>query len=102
MYLVNTTVFMGLYLGLSLYKIRVSSANPIEWLAQTADVIYIVNCVIDALIYELYFKEVRIETIKIISVVFPGVKPYIGKMGGELYVSAYELKEKNGLERCKE
>ena len=39
---------------------------------------------------------------KIISVVFHGVKPYIGKMRAELYVTAYEQKEKNGLKQSKE
>ena len=99
LYLLNCTVFMGFYLGITLYGLysRVSNEHLNGRLSQISDAIYIPKCIIDALIYGLWFKEVRMETMKIISVVFPGVKPYIGKLRAELYVTAYELKE--NLER---
>ena len=31
-----------------------------------------------------------------------GVKPYIGKMRAELYITAYELKETDGLKQSNE
>ena len=97
LYLVNSTVFMGLYLSLSQYhKLPWASDDiPAGWLSQRADVIYVLNCIIDALIYGLWFKEVRMEFLKIVAVFFPCVKTYIGQMQKELYVTSYELKEIN-------
>ena len=97
MYLVNSSCFIGLYLGLSLYK-TVLSANdevPTGWLVQTADVVYILNCIIDALIYGLWFKEVRLEILKLISVVFPYLRSYIDKMRADMNAITYELKNIN-------
>ena len=104
LYLVNCTVFMGFYLGITLYGLYSWANNePLNGRrSQLSDAVYIPKCIIDALIYGLWFKEVRMETMKIISVVFPGVKPYIGKMRAELYVTAYELKEKDNLKQSKE
>ena len=94
MYLVNSAVFMGLYLSLVLYYSLPWATNdhPAGWLSQIADAIYVFNCIIDALIYGLWFKEVRMEILKIISVVFPCVKTYISKMRTELYATSYEQK----------
>ena len=101
LYLLNCTAFMGLYLGITLYGIytRASNENLNGRLSQIADAVYIPKCIIDALIYGLWFKEVRMETMKIISVVFPGVKPNISKLRAELCLTAYELKEKNDLKQ---
>ena len=101
MYLLNSAFFIGLYLGLSLYNTykQVTNETSTGWLVQSAEALYVANCFIDALIYGLWFKEVRMETLKIVSVVLPFVKPYIAKMRSELYATAYELKEINN---CKQ
>ena len=77
MYLVNCSCFLGLYFGLSVYNthLRAKDETPTGWITQIADVAYVVNCFIDPLIYGLWFKEVRLEILKLVSKVAPGLKP---------------------------
>ena len=99
MYMVNCTVFMGVYLGLSLYNTFVwaSDADPVPdgWLYQLSDVIYVVNCVTDALIYGLWFREVRLEILKMVAARFPSLESYVEKMRVDVFAKAYEMKEVN-------
>ena len=97
MYIMNCTVFMGVYLGLAVYHTFnwASDAAPVAdgWLFQLLDVIYVANCVIDALIYGLCFREVRLEILKMVAARFPSLEPYVEKMRVDVFVIAYELKE---------
>ena len=98
LYLVNCTVFMGLYLGLSVYNAffwaNDQAPVPDGWLYQLSDVIYIVNCITDALIYGLWFREVRLEILKVVAVCFPSLESYVEQMRLDVFaIAAYELKE---------
>ena len=98
LYLVNCTVFMGLYLGLSVYSAFVWASDetpvPDGWLHQLSDVIYVVNCITDALIYGLWFREVRLEILKVVAVCFPSLESYVEQMRLDVFaVAVYELKE---------
>ena len=93
LYVVNYSCFTGLYLGLSVHNsfLRANNEKPTGWVGQTADVAYVINCTIDPLIYGLWFKEVRLEILKIVAVVFPSLKPYIDKMRLDVFVISYTL-----------
>ena len=98
LYLVNCTVFMGLYLGLSVYNAFVwaSEETPIVdgWLYQLSDVIYVANCIIDALIYGLWFREVRLEIMKMVATCFPSLETYVEQMRLDVFkIAVYQLKE---------
>ena len=88
-YLVNCSLFIGLYLGVAVYNtvLKARSQTPTDWrLGHIVDVAYVVNCIIDPLIYGLWFKEVRLEVLKILSVGFPCLKPYIHEMRVDVFV----------------
>ena len=92
MYLVNSTCFIGLYLGLAAYA--ASLGNTPQWMFKVADSIYIVNCIIDASIYGLWFREVRMEILKIVAACFPSVKSRVEQMRRDAYkIAVCDLKE---------
>ena len=93
LYVVNYSCFTGLYLGLSVHNsfLRAYNERPTGWVGQAADVAYVINCTIDPLIYGLWFKEVRLEILKIVAVVFPSLKPYIDKMRLDVFAISYTL-----------
>ena len=103
MYLVNCTVFMGVYFGLSVYSAfvwaRDAGSVPDGWLYHFSDVIYVVNCIIDALIYGLWFREVRLEILKMVAARFPSLEPYVEKMRVDVFAIAYELKEVDDIKQ---
>ena len=101
MYLVNCSCFIGLYLGLALYNtlLRTQNATNTGWLTQIADVVCVLNCTIDPLIYGLWFKEVRLEILKIVAVCFRSVRPYVDKMRVDVFSIVYDLKEANIIEQ---
>ena len=106
MYLINCTVFMGVYLGLSLYNTFVwaSDEAPVAdgWLYQLSDIIYVVNCIIDALIYGLWFREVRMEILKVMAACFPSLETHVQKIRIDVFAIAYELKEANAFKQQNE
>ena len=97
---------MGLYFVLSLYNTFVweNDAAPVAdgWLYQLSDVIYVVNCVTDALIYGLWFREVRLEILKMVAARFPSLEAYVEKMRVDVFAIAYELKEVNVINQQNE
>ena len=92
LYLVNCTVFMGLYLGLSVYNAffwaKDEAPVPDGWLYQLSDVIYVVNCITDALIYGLWFREVRLEILKVVAACFPSLESYVEQMRLDVFAIA--------------
>ena len=100
LYLLNSACFMGTYLGLSLYLSFLSANEKTSDgpLGQIADVVYVVNCIIDPLIYGLWLKEVRLEILKIVAVVCPSVTPYTEKMRADVFGILYAVKKPDSLE----
>ena len=94
MYLVNCTVFIGVYLGLAVFHTFnwASDATPVAdgWLFQLLDVIYVANCIIDALIYGLWFREVRLEILKMVAARFPSLETYVERMRVDVFEIALQ------------
>ena len=97
LYLVNCAGFIGLYFGLSLTFLRANSESHTGEIAHTADVAYILNCVFDSLIYGLWFKEVRLEILKIVSVVCSCVRPNVDRMRVEVFAMSYDLTDSTSM-----
>ena len=87
MYLVNMTINLIAYLGLAITFVIRSNQGVAEdgRVAMLADVVNVVNCIVDPLIYVILFKETRLEILKMIKVVFPSVEPTITKMHMEIF-----------------
>ena len=87
MYLVNTTINLIVYLGLSIFFVIRSKQGMAGdgRLAIFADIFNVVNCIVDPLIYVILFQETRLEILKMINVVFPFFKQKITKMHIEIF-----------------
>ena len=87
MYLLNTTLNTLAYIGLSSIKLKMSldgeesSGELIIW----ADLIKLVNCFIDPFIYIIWFRETRMEILKLFQVFCPSLKPKIEQMRVEIF-----------------
>lgn len=75
-YLVNSSISLSLYLGMAVVfaarAARKANANGI--MAVIADSVYVINCIIDPLVYVMWFKETRLEVLKMVLHVFPCVR----------------------------
>ena len=71
LYLINSTIILFIMFGLSvLFSIRTSKGVKEDGLsASLADSVAVVNCIVDPLIYVLWFKEVQFEFLKLFQVV---------------------------------
>ena len=86
-YLVNTTFISVVYIGLSLFafKKQVGGEQQDGSIGRLVDAANLVSCIIDPLIYVLWFKGTRMEVLKMVKVVCPFVKPTIEKMRIDIY-----------------
>ena len=60
------------------------------------DAVYLVNSIIDPLIYVVWFKEVRLEILGAISKVCPCLKPTVEKMRADVfYIVTFQTVQKD-------
>ena len=85
--LINSTVTQTLCLLLSLMSVMriASGTNGDGFTATLADSVNVVNCIVDPLIYVTWFKETRMEILKMIRICCPFVKPTVQKMRCEIF-----------------
>ena len=96
--LINATVTQVVCLTLSVvYFTRNSSGIKDSGLVATlADSGNLLNCIMDPLIYVIWFKETRIELLKLIQRVFPCVKQSLETMQNEtLWISEGKVKSES-------
>ena len=87
MFLVNIAVSMLVYIGLSVHvamTIAIEREVPVE-IATISNFVYLLNCIIDPLIYVLWFKEARLEILKIFSHVCQCLSPSVERMRVEVF-----------------
>ena len=86
--LINCTVTQTLCLILSVLNVLRfnSGVNGSGSTATLADCVNLINCIVDPLIYVIWFKETRMEILKLIQVVCPLVKPKVQKMRHEIFL----------------
>ena len=87
LYLVNTTINLLIYLGLStFYLIRSKKGVKEDGIVATmTDSVNIINCIADPLIYVILFKETRLEMLKMVGKICPFVRPKIQTMHMEIF-----------------
>lgn len=85
--LINTTFTQLVWLGLAvLYFARTDDGKKETGeIAVLADCSNIVNCIVDPLIYVVWFKETRMELLNLVKGICPCVKPRIKKLRFEIY-----------------
>ena len=85
--LINSTVTQFTTLGLSvLYFVRTASGTKEDGLvANLADCFNLINCIVDPLIYVVWFKETRMEVLKMIKCICPCVTRTIEKMRIDIF-----------------
>ena len=82
--LINTSVSQIMWLGLSvLYFTRTASGKEEDGFVAT--VTYLINCIVDPVIYVIWFRETRMELFKLIKVICPCLKPKIEKLRKDIY-----------------
>ena len=98
--LINATVTQLLCLAFSLlYFARNSNGIKESGLVATlADWGNLLNCIVDPLIYVIWFRETRMELLKLVQGMCPWVKPKIEMMRNEIY---HLPTEENISESCK-
>ena len=93
--LLNTTVSMFIWLGLSVLSIRASGTEEIGFVATLADWSNFVNCIVDPAIYVIWFSETRMEVMKLVKGVCPWVKPKIERLRVEVFQLDFTCESKN-------
>ena len=84
-YLISTTINAVAYLGLAISKLRMSVDDTQTDLNLLVDSVGIVNCYIDPFIYIIWFRETRMELLKLIQVCCPRLQPKIEMMRIEIF-----------------
>ena len=87
MLLINTTFSQVVWIGLSvLYFTRTAQGIKEEgFVATLTDWVNVFNCIVDVLIYVIWFRETRMELMKLVKGVFPAFKTKIEKLRIEIY-----------------
>lgn len=86
-YLINATLSMLTFLGLAIfYAMRTSKGVKEDGLVgMWTDSLNIINCIADPLIYVIYFREARLEILKMLALVCPFQIPKIETMRMEIF-----------------
>ena len=85
-YLVSNVVLGCSYVAIiSYFTFMATSGNLTGQVANIFDAVYLLNSIIDPLIYVLWFKEVRMEMLQPISVICHCFKPTVEKMRSEVF-----------------
>ena len=87
MLLINTTFSQVVWIGLSvLYFTRTAQGIQDDGVVATlTDWVNIFNCIVDVLIYVFWFRETRMELMKLVQGICPAFKAKIEKMRIEIY-----------------
>ena len=84
LYLLNSAISTTIYLGMSVYyTYRVATGEQSKYadeMVNVTDFVYLLNCILDPLVHTLWFKEARLEIMKIFSKLCPRLKPSVEKM----------------------
>ena len=89
LYLLNSTISTTIYLGISVYytyRVATGEQSKIyaEELINVIDFIYLCNCILDPLVHTFWFKEARLEIMKVFSKLCPRLKPTVEQMRMEV------------------
>ena len=86
-YLLNSAIAVGANIGLSLYFAFMVANGTIltGQITNITDAVYLLNCIIDPLIYVLWFKEARMEILNMFSTICHCLKPTVEKMRREVF-----------------
>ena len=84
-YLISTTINAVAYLGLAISKVKMTIDGIQTDLNLLVDSVGIVNCYIDPFIYIIWFRETRMELLKLIHVCCPRLQPKIEMMRIEIF-----------------
>ena len=93
--LVNTTISQIIWVGLSVLYFNRSS-NGVEedgLFATLADWGNLLNCIVDPLIYVMWFNETRMQFFKMFEVICPYVRPKIEQLRVEIYQLDFHPRE---------
>ena len=91
-YLINSAVAMIIYVGIAVYYML--REQQIVEIVNLTDFIYLINCVFDALVYTIWFKEARLEVLKIFSKLCVRLQPSVERMRMEVFsIITYQPKE---------
>ena len=87
MLLINTTFSQVVWVGLSVvYFTRTAQGIKDDGIVATlTDWVNVFNCIIDVLIYVIWFRETRMELMKLVKGVCPAFKTKIEKLRIEIY-----------------
>ena len=86
LYMTNTFVCSLIYLISSVFMIVTGlDSHPDGGLGIITDFITLVNCYIDPLIYVIWYRETKLELLKVAQTCLPRLKPKIQKMQTEVY-----------------
>ena len=85
--LINTTFSQVVWIGLSvMYFTRTASGVKEEgFVATLTDWVNVLNCMIDVLIYVIWFRETRMELMKLVKGICPAFKQKIEKLRIEIF-----------------
>ena len=85
-YLVTSVILGCAYISVTIYfAIMATNGTLTGQEANIWDAVYLVNSIIDPLIYVVWFKEVRMEILGAISKVCPCLKPTVEKMRADVF-----------------
>ena len=98
MYLINTTFNTIVYLGLATFYVIRSRQGVKEdgLLAMVTDCVNIINCIVDPLIYVVWFKETRLEILKMVMHCLPHVKPHVQKLRVDIFDITTSVSKSSG------
>ena len=89
LYLINSTVAMTIYLGIAVYyTLRIATGEQTRYddeMVNVTDSVYLLNCIFDALVFTLWFKEARLQILKIFSKLCVRLQPSVEKMRLEVF-----------------
>ena len=89
LYLLNSVISMTVYFGIALYYTSrvaiVEQSKYADEMVNVADFVYLLNCTLDSLVYAFWFKEARLEIMKIFIKLCPRLKPSVERMHMEVF-----------------
>ena len=88
-YLINTTITQVINSGILIYLVMNKSIEDRGYYGAIGDIAFIFNCIVDPLIYVVWFKETRYEILNMLKVVCPCLNPATERMRMELFNIVY-------------
>ena len=84
MFLLNTTITQIIYVGIVVFMVT-SKSKEKGFYATIGDIAFVINCVVDPLIYVVWFKETQLEILKMLSVVCPCLSSTVVRIRNNVY-----------------